>query len=424
MTDGSPVWRVPVSPHWSRQGYLKIFERIVKLMQKGWARHPLFRFGRGRGNTAGMRPPLPIPLTTLLLLALAGGCATLVHQPPKSQLAEPSRAVPVPLDPERADVDRVGALLFRGAVDLTNLAGVGGLSGLWVSADGARFAAIGDTGLSVNGRLIHSGDGRLTDVADVVARPLSVEVEGTESKWLLDAEEVMRLTEPDGGEGGREGGREGDWIVALERHHRLLRYNGDAPASAGRPVRVPTPPGVAKSMSEAGNQEIGNEETGSPENGGLESLTQLADGRLLTIEEGEEDSRRDPSQPRRAWVTARPGVPSQESDWLPFQYRSAPRFRPTGAAPLPDGGALVLERRVSLLGGWSTRIVRLPATALHQGADATGEELARLERPLLNDNFEGIATRPAPGGGTLLYILSDNNFSPIQRTYLALFLLP
>lgn len=333
---------------------------------------------------------------TVLLLTLAGGCAAMAERGD-----EPTEAKPVPLDRERPTVERVGGLLFRGALDITGLNGVGGLSGLWVSADGARFSAIGDTGLVASGRLTHSADGRLTGVQDVQARPLPVEEGVASSKRRVDAEELLRLTKADG--------TEGDWIVAFERDHRLLRYPQDRRGPAGVPTPVPTPTGVTD---------------GSPENGGLESLAQLADGRLLTIEEGEEDTLRDPTRPRRAWVTASPGVPRQEADWLPFHYRSAPRFRPTGAAPLPDGGALVLERRVSLIGGWSTRIVRLPPTALRAGADATGQEVARLEHPLLNDNFEGIATRPAPGGGTLVYIVSDDNFSPFQRTYLALFLLP
>lgn len=345
-----------------------------------------------------MRTHHLLQLTAVLFLAVAGGCAAVAQHS-----STPPLDPVVPLDRDRPTLDRVGGLRFRGALDLTGINGVGGLSGLWVSRDGARFSAIGDTGLVASGRLIHSDDGWLIGVRDVETRPLLVEEGQAASKRRVDAEEVLRLTNPDGSEG--------DWVVSFERDHRFLRYSQDGRGPAGVPTAsVPTPPGVVES---------------SPENGGLESLTQLTDGRFLTIEEGEEDVRRDPRQPRRAWVTAVvPGVPRQASDWRPFHYRSAPRFRPTGAAPLPDGGALVLERRVSLIGGWSTRIVRLPRAALHDGADVTGEEVARLEHPLLNDNFEGIATRPAPGGGTLVYIVSDDNFSPLQRSYLALFLLP
>jgi hypothetical protein len=47
-----------------------------------------------------------------------------------------------------------------------------------------------------------------------------------------------------------------------------------------------------------------------------------------------------------------------------------------------------------------------------------------LERPLLNDNFEGVAVRPGPNGETLIYIVSDDNFLPFQRAYLVMFSLP
>jgi hypothetical protein len=216
------------------------------------------------------------------------------------------------------------------------------------------------------------------------------------AKRHVDAEELIRLPD-DGPEGG--------WVVAFERDHRLLRYAAGDTGPQGSPVPVPVPPTVAEQ---------------SPPNGGLESLARLADGRLLTIEEGEEDG----VQARRAWVTRTAGLPQRRDDWLPLTYRAAPRYRPTGAAALPDGGALVLERRVSLLGGWSSRIVRVPAAALRAGAVIDGEELARLEPPLLNDNFEGIATRPGPGGETLIYLVSDDNFSPLQRSYLVLLALP
>jgi hypothetical protein len=40
------------------------------------------------------------------------------------------------------------------------------------------------------------------------------------------------------------------------------------------------------------------------------------------------------------------------------------------------------------------------------------------------DNFEGIATRPAPAGGRYIYLMSDNNQNPQQRTLLLQFYAP
>lgn len=324
------------------------------------------------------------PLWILLLLALSGGCAALVGADTTTLSIRK-----VPLDRERPNAQSVGGLNFLGALELEGDDAIGGLSGLWVAADGSRFVAVGDTGLVATDRLDHGPDGRLSGASDPRARPLPVENGAPQKKSWTDAEELLRL--PDGG-----------WLVAFERRHRILRYPAGEDGPDGTPTPVPLPPTVAEK---------------SPPNGGLEALTRLADGRLLTIEEGDERT----AQEHRAWVTRAPGLPEREEDWLPLTYRAAPNFRPVGAAALPDGGALVLERRVSLLGGWSSRVVRLPASSLRAGTVAAGQELARLESPLLNDNFEAIATRTGPAGETLVYLVSDNNFSRLQRTYLALF---
>jgi hypothetical protein len=55
------------------------------------------------------------------------------------------------------------------------------------------------------------------------------------------------------------------------------------------------------------------------------------------------------------------------------------------------------------------------------GAVLEGDVIARLEGSLTVDNMEGIDARQAPGGETLIYILSDDNANPLQRTYLLMF---
>lgn len=332
-------------------------------------------------------------LWSLLLVALAGGCAAVVGA--GGGEPESVKAVAVPLDRGRSGKLAVGPLRFLGGLDIAGGDRVGGLSGLWVDPAGDRFVAIGDTGLVVDGRLQTDAGGRLTGLSDVHARPLTVEEGTSHSKRRTDAEDLTRL--PDGG-----------WLVSLERDHRILRYMGGSRGPEGTPTPIPLPPGMDS----------------APENGGLEALTRLPDGRLLAMEEGKDDGRRE----RRAWITrsglAGDGVPRSAADWQPFIYLAAPRYRPTSVAPLPDGGALVLERWVSLLGGWSSRLVRVAPGQLTAGKVVEGEELGRLEAPLVNDNFEGIATRPGPAGETLVYLISDNNFSSLQRTYLLLFALP
>jgi hypothetical protein len=104
-------------------------------------------------------------------------------------------------------------------------------------------------------------------------------------------------------------------------------------------------------------------------------------------------------------------------------------FRPTGAALLPDGDMLVVERRFPPIGA---RLVRLSRASLESAGPLAPREIARFERPLTLDNFEGVEARRDASGRTLVYLLSDDNGcaktpgskrSGHQRTLLLLFVL-
>ena len=94
-------------------------------------------------------------------------------------------------------------------------------------------------------------------------------------------------------------------------------------------------------------------------------------------------------------------------------------YVPTGATTLANGDVLVLLRRFDLL-GFRSRIRLLARSDLVAGGMAQSTLVATLSRPLVSDNFEGIAAVETPGG-TLVYLLSDNNFTALQRTLLLMF---
>ena len=97
-----------------------------------------------------------------------------------------------------------------------------------------------------------------------------------------------------------------------------------------------------------------------------------------------------------------------------LEYKRAARFRPAG-------DILVLERRYTLIGGVAALLRRLPQESIRRGARLDGAEIARLQPPLNVDNMEGIAVRRNGAGGTLIYLLSDDNYSVLQRTLLLMF---
>jgi len=65
--------------------------------------------------------------------------------------------------------------------------------------------------------------------------------------------------------------------------------------------------------------------------------------------------------------------------------------------------------------------VRLDAAQIEAGTTVRAVELARLASPYAVDNLEGIAATRGARGETLLWLISDDNFNPLQRTLLMMF---
>lgn len=313
--------------------------------------------------------------------AAAVAALALTHPPAPAQggggEAIAIHAEPVPLIVGEPAALRVGALLYRGGLELrSDDPRFGGLSGLAVFAGGTGFVAVTDAGDWIAGSLSWD-QGRPAAVEDARMMPLrdsaGVPLSGKERS---DAEEVAAA--PGGG-----------WLVAFERRHRLLAYA--APGSRG----VPAFPAF--------------DTVGLAPNRGIEAMTFLADGTLFALSEG-----RAADAPHAAWLVGNDRA-------VPFEYPMGEFFLPTAAAPLPGGGVLVLERGYSRIAGVKVRFVRIDAP--RAGVPAQPREIARLEPPMTVDNFEALAVWRAPGGETMLLVASDDNFSPRQRTLLLAFAL-
>jgi len=315
-------------------------------------------------------PMGPAPL--LSRRALLAACLAATAPPALAQNAAQPFALPDIPGPLRP----LGGLV----IDAKALGG-GGFSGAHLAPD-LTLTLISDRGHWAEARLLLEG---LTPIGlqplrhgplrDEAGRPLP-------RGFNADAEALARL--PDG-----------TWLVAFERRHRIRAYRRlDGPGAYVAP-----PPGLDN----------------APANGGLESLAVLPDGRLFAI--AETFAPQDRPELRHAWL----GVPGR---WVPLYWQPAPGFQPTDAAILPDGSALVLERRFSLLGGFAARLVRAAPDALRsarEGIVLSGETILTLDdAPLPAENWEGIAVTRF-GDQTLVALISDDNESILQRSLLLLF---
>jgi hypothetical protein len=89
---------------------------------------------------------------------------------------------------------------------------------------------------------------------------------------------------------------------------------------------------------------------------------------------------------------------------------------------MPDGRLMLLNRRFEWLEGFSLAVTIADVRGLGEGATIEREEIARLAPPLTVDNMEGLSlTRE--NGRTIVWIVSDDNYFPLQQTLLMKFAL-
>ena len=310
------------------------------------------------------------PLIAALGLLLA--CAPLVAAPIEIT------ATPVLLDEKNPAQTAVGKLKYRGGVTLKSTEErFGGFSALAVSADGARLIAISDKGHRLDAKVLYTPEGNLAGLAEADlgslagedGRPLSLPFE-------RDAE-------------GMAVGPAGEVIVSFERDHRFLRYRPDQ----ATPERIPEPEGLKF----------------APGNGGVEGIAFLKDGRILAI--AEELKKGDRAV---GWV-------SDADGWSALTYILRDGYTVSDLAALPSGDILALERRYTLRLVNAVRVRRISAATIAPGAELDAELIAELRPPFTVDNLEGASARRDAAGRTLIYLISDDNFSPLQKTLLLMF---
>ena len=106
-----------------------------------------------------------------------------------------------------------------------------------------------------------------------------------------------------------------------------------------------------------------------------------------------------------------------------FIVRRSENFDVSDATLLPSGDMLLLERKFSWLGGVGIRIRRIALKSFAPGAVVDGPPIFSADLGHEIDNMEGIDAHVTADGDTVITMISDDNFSMIQRNLLLQFTL-
>jgi hypothetical protein len=280
---------------------------------------------------------------------------------------------------------RFGSLDFRGGLVLTSsYRFFGGFSALRIRNDGSRFLALSDRAFWLSGRIFYE-NGRLAGMTDAFMAPV-LDSRGIPSSW--DTESLAESGDIS--------------YVGIEGLNQIMRfdYGKSGFLSRGRPIAIP--PGI-KDL---------------PDNEGLEALEFVPKGfpiagTLIAISERGLDE----AGNIKGFLIEGPYPGS-------FSVKRSYDYDISDAALLPNGDLLLLERKYSFLSGVHMRIRRVALGALKPGALVDGPVLIEADMRCQIDDMEALSVFRNPSGEIILTLLSDDNFSPLQRTLLLQFRLP
>lgn len=288
-----------------------------------------------------------------------------------------------------------GKLIWAGGIEISSPhEDFGGWSGLAVSSDGAAMLSVSDQGNWLTSILLYDERGRLSGMAEAKIAPmLGLDGKPVAGKSLGDAESLVIAP-------GTTDSLMGKAYVGFERAHRIWRYDLEAYGAEAKPEQLLT----QRHFGRLNN------------NGGIESLELLppsAEGKAPRILAITEDTL-DPLGHIKGFIAE-----GHHISWFGVMVREP--YSPTDMARLPNGDLLLLERRYSPLAGVGMQMRLIRGETLKRDAVLDGEVLIDVGQRYSIDNMEGLAVREDDNGDLLIYVISDDNFNPLQRTLLLMF---
>jgi hypothetical protein len=285
-------------------------------------------------------------------------------------------------DPSRS---HFGELDFRGGLILKSPdPSFGGFSSLNLQPDGSLFLALSDQGNWLCGRIVYQ-ENHPAAISDAKMAP-ALRADGKFSgKW--DTESMAR----DGG----------ILYVGIERENQIVRFDYGHKGLCAPGTPIPVPPAI-KDL---------------PFNQGLEALVFVPRKRPLggTLIAFSEQGLNEAGDIKAFLI----GGPSPGT----FYVKRTDGYDISDASLLPGNDLLVLERQYSPSTGVSVRIRRIPLKQIVPGSTVDGPTLMEARKGCVIDNMEALSVYQTPAGATVLTLLSDDNFSPVQATILLQFTL-
>jgi hypothetical protein len=98
-----------------------------------------------------------------------------------------------------------------------------------------------------------------------------------------------------------------------------------------------------------------------------------------------------------------------------FTVRRHGGFDITDGAFLPDGDLLLLERSYTIMSGVRMRLRRIASDSIGKGALVDGPVLLQADMTFQIDNMEALDVWRREDGATMISMMSDDNYSILQR---------
>ncbi len=279
---------------------------------------------------------------------------------------------------------RFGELTFRSGLEINDpYSRFGGFSALWRSRDGESLVAVSDRGDWFAAETITDAAGvsgfssaTMAPILDFHGTPLG-RTENYDVEALTIDDDIAH--------------------IGIERTNAIMRLDLRESGFTARGEFVPTPLEMREWPRNKGPEAIA-----------IAPQTSPFPGAVVVIGER---TRRGPDAPTQGFV-----IDGEEHH--AFDVARHDWFDITDMVFLENGDILVLERRYRILRDVGARIRRLPGGDLRPGALLDGPVIFEAGADHQIDNMEGLASHRTQDGRLVLSLISDDNFSILQRTLL------